>query len=124
MSCLASSKVLKNCFFLHSVAQMEVNVFKLEGGNYEFDDSDIKQRYDNQKQLNNQLQEQKRWLEHELEEIKQKIQNDKQYLLPDPFMMDWDSLSANELKRLVNQLEKTRSDVLLDLREAQLRMVN
>ena len=52
-----------------SVAQMEVNVFKLEGGNYEFDDSDIKQRYDNQKQLNNQLQEQKRWLEHELEEV-------------------------------------------------------
>ena len=58
------------------------------------------------------------------DQIKQKIQNDKQYLLPDPFMMDWDSLSANELKRLVNQLEKTRSDVLLDLREAQLRMVN
>jgi hypothetical protein len=52
-----------------------------------------------------------------------KIQNDKQYLFPDPFMMDWDSLSENELKRLVAQLEKTRNDVLLDLREAQLRLV-
>ena len=48
---------------------METNVFKLEGGNYEFDDSEIKQSYDNQKQLNTQLQEQKRWLEHELEEV-------------------------------------------------------
>ena len=52
-----------------------------------------------------------------------KIQNDKHYLFPDPFMRDWDNLSENELKRLVAQLEKTRSDVLLDLREAQLRMV-
>ena len=48
---------------------MELNVFKLESGNYEFDDSEIKQRYDNQKQLNAQLQEQKRWLEHELEDV-------------------------------------------------------
>ena len=48
---------------------MELNVFKLEAGNYEFDDSEIKQRYDNQKQLNAQLQEQKRWLEHELEDV-------------------------------------------------------
>ena len=51
------------------MAQMELNVFKLESGNYEFDDSEIKQRYDNQKQLNAQLQEQKRWLEHELEDV-------------------------------------------------------
>jgi hypothetical protein len=51
------------------VAQLELNVFKLESGNYEFDDSEIKQRYDNQKQLNAQLHEQKRWLEHELEEV-------------------------------------------------------
>jgi hypothetical protein len=48
---------------------MELNVYKLESGNYEFDDSEIKQRYDNQKQLNAQLQEQKRWLEHELEDV-------------------------------------------------------
>jgi hypothetical protein len=41
-------------------------------------------------------------------QIKLKIQNDKAYLFPDPFMMDWDSLSENELKRLVSQLEKTR----------------
>jgi hypothetical protein len=52
-----------------------------------------------------------------------KIQNDKSYLYPDPFMMDWDSLSENELKRLVSQLEKTKNDVMLDLREAQLRLV-
>ena len=38
-------------------------------------------------------------------------------------MMDWDSLSETELKRLVSQLEKTKNDVTLDLREAQLRMV-
>ena len=55
--------------FFCSVAQMELNVFKLESGNYEYDDSEIKQKYDNQKQLNAQLQEQKRWLEHELEEV-------------------------------------------------------
>ena len=53
-----------------SVAQLELNVYKLESGNYEFDDSEIKQKYDNQKQLNAQLQEQKRWLEHELEEVR------------------------------------------------------
>jgi hypothetical protein len=51
---------------------MELNVFKLESGNYEYDDSEIKQRYDNQKQLNAQLQEQKRWLEHELEDVSNK----------------------------------------------------
>ena len=52
------------------MAQLELNVYKLESGNYEFDDSEIKQKYDNQKQLNAQLQEQKRWLEHELEEVR------------------------------------------------------
>jgi hypothetical protein len=61
---------INRIIFFYSVAQMELNVFKLEGGNYEFDDSEIKQKYDNQKQLNNQLQEQKRWLEHELEEVR------------------------------------------------------
>jgi hypothetical protein len=48
---------------------MERTVSELESGNYEADDSDIKQRYDNQRQLNVQLQEQKRWLEHELEQV-------------------------------------------------------
>ena len=48
---------------------MERNVYQLESGNYDFDDSEIKQKYDNQRQLNIQLQEQKRWLEHELEEV-------------------------------------------------------
>ena len=38
-----------------------------------------------------QLMEQKRWLEHELEEIKLKIQNDKSHPLPD-MLLDWDSL--------------------------------
>lgn len=56
-------------------------------------------------------------------QIKLKIQNDKSFLFPDPFMMDWDSLSETELKRLVSQLEKTRNDVALDYREAQLRLV-
>ena len=46
-----------------------MNVYNLESGNYEFDDSEIKHKYDNQKQLNTQLKEQKRWLEHELEEV-------------------------------------------------------
>ena len=57
-----------------------------------------------------QLMEQKRWLEHELEEIKLKIQNDKSHPLPD-MLLDWDSLSETELKRLVGQLEKTRNDL-------------
>ena len=48
---------------------MERTVMELEAGNYEADDSDVKQRYDNQRQLNVQLQEQKRWLEHELEQV-------------------------------------------------------
>jgi len=48
---------------------MERTVMELEAGNYDADDSDVKQRYDNQRQLNVQLQEQKRWLEHELEQV-------------------------------------------------------
>ena len=52
---------------------MENNVIQLEAGNLEADDSEIKQKYDNQKQLNIQLAEQKRWLEHELEQIKLKV---------------------------------------------------
>ena len=42
---------------------------QLESGNLEADDSEIKQKFDNQRQLNVQLQEQKRWLEHELEQV-------------------------------------------------------
>ena len=60
-----------------SVRMMERNVMAMEAGNHETDDSDAKQKYEGQKQLNTQLLEQKRWLEHELEEIKLKIQNDK-----------------------------------------------
>ena len=52
-------------------------------------------------------------------QIKMKIQSDKQSLIPDAFMLDWDNLSETELKRLVVQLEKTRGDVMLDLRDAQ-----
>ena len=52
-----------------SVALMERTVMELEAGNYDADDSDVKHRYDNQRQLNIQLQEQKRWLEHELEQV-------------------------------------------------------
>jgi hypothetical protein len=59
----------KNPASLNSVAEMERNVYQLEAGNYDVDDSEIKQKYDNQRQLNIQLQEQKRWLEHELEEV-------------------------------------------------------
>ncbi len=74
-----------------AVRQMEYNVIQLESGsvflffiylllliiiigNLEADDSEIKHKYDNQRQLNIQLTEQKRWLEHELEQIKLKIQ--------------------------------------------------
>jgi hypothetical protein len=46
-------------------------------------------------------------------QIKLKIQNDKQSLFPDTFMLDWDNLSETELKRLVVQLEKTKNDVFL-----------
>ena len=110
-----------------SVRAMEANVIALESGNPDADDSEIKQKYDNQKQLNAQLQEQKRWLEHELEQVRSfwivelfsrglcewlffkqvrlKIQNDKLLAIPDPFSLDWDNLSETELKRLVGQLE-------------------
>ena len=93
-----------------TVRMMERNVIAMESGNHETDDSDAKQKYEGQKQLNIQLMEQKRWLEHELEEIKLKIQNDKSHPLPD-MLLDWDSLSETELKRLVGQLEKTRNDL-------------
>ena len=99
-----------------SVRAMEQNVIQLESGNLEADDSQIKQKYDNQKQLNIQLAEQKRWLEHELEQVKLKIQNEKMNLVPDPFALDWDALSETEMKRLVGQLEKTRNDLRSDLR--------
>ena len=101
---------------LHFFGRMESNVIQLEAGNLEADDSEIKQKYDNQKQLNIQLSEQKRWLEHELEQIKLKIQNEKMNLVPDPFALDWDALSETEMKRLVVQLEKTRNDLRSDLR--------
>ncbi len=57
-------------------------------------------------------------------QIKMKIQNDKQSLMPDAFMLDWDNLSETELKRLVAQLEKTKNDVMLDLRDAQVTLQN
>ena len=41
----------------------------LSPGNFETDDSEQKQKYEGQKQINIQLQEQKKWLEHELEEV-------------------------------------------------------
>ncbi|TRY68718.1 hypothetical protein TCAL_15105 [Tigriopus californicus] len=105
-----------------SVRAMEANVMQLESGNFDADDSEIKQKYENQRQLNVQLQEQKRWLEHELEQVRLKIQNEKQYPMPDPFSLDWDNLSETELKRLVGQLEKTRNDLKSDLRERQWRL--
>jgi len=104
-----------------SVRMMERNVMAMEAGNHEADDSEAKQKYEGQKQLNTQLMEQKRWLEHELEEIKLKIQNDKSHPLPD-MLLDWDSLSETELKRLVGQLEKTRNDLKGDIREVEFRL--
>jgi len=104
-----------------TVRMMERNVIAMEAGNHETDDSDAKQKYEGQKQLNIQLMEQKRWLEHELEEIKLKIQNDKSHPLPD-MLLDWDSLSETELKRLVGQLEKTRNDLKGDIREVEFRL--
>jgi hypothetical protein len=64
---------------------MERTVSELEAGNYDADDSEVKHRYDNQRQLNIQLQEQKRWLEHELEQV----QN---YLLDSFFTGKWSRL--------------------------------
>ena len=57
-----------------------------------------------------------------MEQVKLKIQNDKLLQIPDPFSLDWDNLSETELKRLVGQLEKTRSDLKSDLREVQWRL--
>ena len=57
-----------------SVKAMERNVQALENGNLEADDSEVKVKYDNQRQLNVQLQEQKRWLEHELEQVQRLLQ--------------------------------------------------
>ncbi len=58
-----------------SVRAMEANVLQLEAGNHEADDSETRLRYENQRQLNVQLQEQKRWLEHELEQVLKDICN-------------------------------------------------
>ena len=114
-SCFRSSETEVSSIFCITF-RMENNVIQLEAGNLEADDSEVKQKYDNQKQLNIQLSEQKRWLEHELEQIKLKIQNEKMNLVPDPFALDWDALSETEMKRLVVQLEKTRNDLRSDLR--------
>ena len=54
-----------------SVRAMEANVLQLEAGNVDADDSETKIRYENQRQLNVQLLEQKRWLEHELEQVRE-----------------------------------------------------
>ena len=56
-----------------SVRMLERSVMELEAGNLSADDSEIKVKYDNQRQLNVQLQEQKRWLEHELEQVRRKM---------------------------------------------------
>ena len=73
MSCFGMFLVIQRPVFKSllycSVASMERTVSELEAGNFEADDSEVKHRYDNQRQLNVQLQEQKRWLEHELEEV-------------------------------------------------------
>ena len=61
---------VNNAELERSVRAMEKNVMQLESGNLEADDSEIKQKFDNQRQLNVQLQEQKRWLEHELEQVR------------------------------------------------------
>lgn len=110
---------LDNTELERAVEQLEKSVLELEAGNLAADDSEIKMRYDHQRQLNIQLQEQKRWLEHELEQIKLKIQTERQNPIPDPFSFDWDNLSDTEMKRLVGQLEKTRSDLNMQLHEAQ-----
>jgi len=104
-----------------SVMNMEKNILTLEGGNLEVDDNDVKQKFENQKQLNTQLEEQQKWLEDELEEIKLKIQNDKSHPLPD-MLLNWDNLSEVEMKRLVMQLEKTRNDLKSDNREMEYRL--
>ena len=99
-----------------AVRKMEANVLQLEAGNLEADDSPIKRKYDNQRQLNIQLVEQKKWLEHELEDVKLKQQNEKIRMVPDPFALDWDALSETEMKRLVQQLEATLIDIRYDLK--------
>ncbi len=63
---------LSNMELESSVRSMEANVLSLEAGNIvdaADTDSDERQKYENQRQLNVQLQEQKRWLEHELEQV-------------------------------------------------------
>jgi len=104
-----------------SVRMMEKSVQQLEMGNFESDESEPKQKYEGQKQINVQLQEQKKWLEHELEEIKIKIANDKINQVPD-MLLDWDKLSETELKRLVSQLEKTRNDLRSDISDVEYRL--
>ncbi len=42
---------LQSWNLLTRVAMMEMNVFELEAGNFEADDSEMKQRYDNQRQV-------------------------------------------------------------------------
>ena len=48
-----------------TVRMMERNVIAMESGNHETDDSDAKQKYEGQKQLNIQLMEQKRWAKYQ-----------------------------------------------------------
>ncbi len=157
---------LSNMDLESNVCSMEANVLSLEAGNMvdaADADSDEQQKHENQRQLNVQLQEQKCWLEHELEQVSVNAKNgdgnrpawanynfvwpslnysvmslklllsecrsskkftvsEKQHPLPDPFSLDWDNLSETELKRLVGQLEKTRSDLRSDLREMEFRL--
>ena len=98
------------------VRLMEASVIQLEAGNLEADDSPIKRKYDSQRHLNIQLAEQKKWLEHELEDVKLKQQNEKIRMIPDPFALDWDALSETEMKRLVQQLEATLVEIRCDLK--------
>ena len=96
------------------VQVMEASVTALEAGEVEAIDSPVKRKWDSQKHLNIQLAEQKKWLEHELEEFKLKQQNEKIRHIPDPFALDWNALSETEMKRLVQQLETTVSEIKFD----------
>ncbi len=63
----------------HHIPAILLSYWLTSLGNFEAEDSEAKQKYDAQVQINLQLQEQKKWLEHELEEVGRMLKSFKQW---------------------------------------------
>ncbi|CAB3368736.1 Hypothetical predicted protein [Cloeon dipterum] len=113
---------------LWSNCQLDRIIYELEDEIIAFDKADPDQaepgnelwvRLETQKVVNRQLEQQRKWLELELEQTKRKI-----HAASKPAVMnfDLDLLTETELIRLVKRLERQRTDLYSNLRNLEFRL--